>query len=44
MHGLTFVVSAIFAVQASAESQDNAYYYVQPEVSAYEPISVLGSY
>ena len=33
MYGLTFVVAAIFAAQASAEAQDNAYYMVQPEIA-----------
>ena len=40
MHGLTFVVAAIFAAQACAEAQDNAYYMVQPEVA---PLSTYGA-
>ena len=36
MQGLSFVAAAIVAVQASAEAQDNAYYYVQPEITPHE--------
>ena len=40
MHGLTFVVAAIFAAQACADAQDNAYYMVQPEVA---PLPAYGA-